>query len=85
MLAGPGTIPIIMSAPDIEEHFNPASFINVKKYKSFDDCIEFIKQIDQSDELYQKMANEPWFIGNKLNKHFDNDLIISPLKQLLED
>ena len=29
-------------------------FINVSDFDSFEDCIEYVKKVDNDDELYQK-------------------------------
>jgi hypothetical protein len=56
-----GTIPIYWGDPTIAKDFNPDSFINVHDFKSFEHCIEFIKELDCDDDLYQTMLNAPKF------------------------
>lgn len=54
-----GTIPIYWGNPDIVKEFNPASFIIISDDdKWFDKVIE----IDQSDDLYEKMCKEPIYL-----------------------
>lgn len=59
MLAG--AIPIYYGAPDVIQHFNPKSFIRIDDFASFEDAIQYIKQVDQSQELYDAYLKEPWF------------------------
>ncbi|MEK7680916.1 MAG: glycosyltransferase family 10 [Patescibacteria group bacterium] len=53
------TIPIYWGNPDIGREFNIKRFINCHDYKSFDDVVERIKEIDQNDDLYLSIINEP--------------------------
>lgn len=68
MLAG--TIPIYFGPPDVGEHFNTKSFINVNDFDSFKECIDWILKVDEDDELYQQILREPWLHNNKLNDNF---------------
>ncbi|HIG94570.1 MAG TPA: hypothetical protein HA283_06190 [Nanoarchaeota archaeon] len=65
-----GAIPIYRGAPNIHEYFNTKSFINYDDYGSDDKVIKKIIELDQDDEKYLKMANEPWFVDNKIPKIF---------------
>lgn len=55
------TIPVYFGDPYIGDIFNKNAFINVADYQDFDDAIEAIKQLDQDDEKYLAMLNEPVF------------------------
>jgi len=52
-------IPIYWGDPSISKVFNSKAFINVLDYPSIDDVIEFVKEIDANDELYERMLMEP--------------------------
>ena len=54
-----GTVPIYWGDPRIKEVFDPESFVFVNDYKSLDDVIDKIKEIDQNDELYLKYLGTP--------------------------
>ncbi len=69
MLAG--AIPIYWGAPDIDQHFNPKSFIDVAKFATFEDAIRKIAEIDRDPRKYQEMLREPWLSGNRLTRYFD--------------
>lgn len=58
------TIPIYWGSPTVSLDFNPASFINVHKFKSFEHAIEFIVDIDNNDDLYNFMLNQSPFAYN---------------------
>lgn len=68
-----GTIPIYWGAPDVARDFNPRSFINVHDYKSIDEVIERVKEIDNDKDMYLKICKEPIFDDNSLcKKYFEN-------------
>lgn len=60
-----GTIPIYWGDPGIEQQFNPKSFVNAMKYDSLEKLVEVIKEIDQDDDLYMSMIQEPAIIQEK--------------------
>jgi hypothetical protein len=68
MLAG--SIPIYLGDNEVEKHFNKDSFINVRDYTSFEDCIKYILYLDSNDIEYNKIYNRPWMKDNKLTAHF---------------
>ena len=52
-------IPIYYGDPDVAKDFNPKAFINCADYSSFDEVLERVKEVDQNDDLYLSMINEP--------------------------
>ena len=82
------TIPIYWGDSRIIEVFNQKAFINVHNYKNIDEVIEYIKEIDNNDDLYLKIVNEKPLINKKESlddnfKHLENFLehIISQEKE----
>ncbi|MCM1290313.1 MAG: glycosyltransferase family 10 [Prevotella sp.] len=53
------TVPIYWGAPDIDDDFNPESFINVANYPSLSAFITDLKDIDNDDNRYLKMLRAP--------------------------
>lgn len=53
------TIPIYYGDPEITKDFNSKAFVNVMDYDTIDDAIARIKEIDNDDNLYLQMINEP--------------------------
>lgn len=60
------TIPIYFGDPLIEEVFNKKALINVHNFNCIQDVIERVKVIDNDNELFNQMLNEPVF-----NKKFN--------------
>ena len=56
------TIPVYYGDPEIGDTFNKAAFIDLSDYASFDEAIEKIKELDQDDEKYLAMMNQPIFV-----------------------
>ncbi len=72
-------VPIYLGAPDLFDDgvFNRKAIIHVADFKSYEDCIEYIKKVDQDNELYLQYLQEPLFLGNKLPRYFDSDYILN--------
>lgn len=66
------TIPIYWGNPLIGLEFNTKRFINCHDYKDFNEVLEMIKKIDNNDELYLQIINEPILINDSLNKTESN-------------
>ena len=60
------TIPIYWGDPSIKEQFNPASFIDISDFESFDDAVCYIAEVDRNPKLWQKMLLEPAFLENSI-------------------
>jgi|688.fasta_scaffold211872_2 hypothetical protein len=52
-----GSLPIYSGNPLINIDFNPDSFLSVSDFKSIDQAIERIIEIDQSNDLYNEIMN----------------------------
>lgn len=64
------SIPIYIGAPDIEDHFNPKSFINANKLTT-EDLLATIINLDQNQQAYAEMLRQPWFKDNKIPDWFN--------------
>lgn len=53
------TIPIYYGDPTVGLEFNTKRFINVHDFPSFEAVVERVKEIDQNDEEYLRIVNEP--------------------------
>lgn len=66
------TIPIYYGDPEIAEIFNPKAFINVADYESIDAVVKRIIEIDNDDDQYLEMLNQPIFNkDNYISDTFD--------------
>lgn len=68
-----GTIPIYYGDYMADEFINPKSFILIRGKNDMSEKIEYIKKIDNNDELYEKMLRENVFIDNYYKKKFEKE------------
>ncbi|HEY3762906.1 MAG TPA: glycosyltransferase family 10 [Verrucomicrobiae bacterium] len=64
-------LPIYWGDPDINEHFNPRSFLNRADFPSDEALIEKIIELDKDDAKYLEYMRQPYFHGDKPNLFFD--------------
>lgn len=55
------TVPIYFGDPYITRDFNPASFINGHDFKSLKDLADYVREVDQNDDLYRQYLSAPPF------------------------
>lgn len=53
------TVPIYWGDPKVGMVFNKKAFINAEDYKSLDELLLYVKEVDNNDELYARMLKEP--------------------------
>jgi hypothetical protein len=53
------SIPIYWGSPCVEMDFNPKAFINRHSFRTTIDMIDFIKAVDQDDNLYNEIMSQP--------------------------
>jgi hypothetical protein len=70
-----GTIPIYYGDYMADEYINPKSFILIHGKNDMLEKIEYIKKIDNSDELYGKILRENIFIDNYYKEKIENERI----------
>ena len=71
-----GTIPIYYGDYMLDEYINPKSYILIKGEKDIKNKIEYIKEIDNNDKLYNSIIREKVLL--------DNNIIIDTDKELKE-
>lgn len=79
------SIPIYWGNPVIEKDFNTDSFINIKEVSQFDTAINKIIELDNDDEKYLAMRNEPCFVNHQIPKDFSNESIQQFFDFLIQD
>ena len=70
-----GNIPIYYGDYMIEEYINPKAFILIKGEKDMFQKIEYIKKIDNDDELYKQILRENVLINDKIKDESTNERI----------
>ena len=77
-----GTIPIYYGDYLLDEFINPKSFILIKGEKDIERKIEYIKQIDEDDNLYKAILSEKPIIDDNFANKIDRIEIKSFLKHI---
>ena len=66
------SIGIYRGAKNISEFFNTKSFINYDDYRTYEAMIKKIIELDEDDDKYQQMLDEPFFNNNQLPDRIKN-------------
>lgn len=56
-----GSVPIYWGNPKVTELYHPDAFINANDFDSLDELVEYVKEVDQDDELYKRYRGAPIF------------------------
>ncbi len=54
------SLPIYWGNPDIHLDFDPASFVNVMSFASFEAAVERVLELDDDDDAYLEVLSRPW-------------------------
>ena len=60
------SIPIYWGNPRVGDDWNTKSFINAYDFSNLSQLIEYIKEVDNNDDMYFKILSEP---------HFEQDIL----------
>lgn len=71
---GAKLIPIYYGNPIITSKFNPKAFINCHAFNNFSEVIDYVKKIDQDDNLYMSIMREPICDLNRTSDYYLNEL-----------
>jgi len=78
------SIPIYWGNPVIDREFNTKSFINWYDYDSPKEVMDRIIELDQDDDKYMEMLNEPWFVGNVIPEPQREESIVNFIKRIFD-
>jgi alpha(1,3/1,4) fucosyltransferase len=75
-------LPIYWGDPDINDHFNPRSFLNRADFASDEELVEKIIELDRDDAKYLEYLRQPYFYGDKPNLFFNRERILDFLEKV---
>lgn len=78
------TIPIYWGNPEVTKDFNTKSFINCHEFKTFEEVVERVKEIDQHDQLALQMLNEPPFSENVIPEDLKKEKLENFLRSIFD-
>lgn len=61
-----GTVPIYWGNRQVTKDFNPDAFIRINDFPSIDAAIDYIRQVDEDDELYLRYLRANPLLGNPM-------------------
>ena len=76
-----GTIPIYWGNPKVSNDFNSNAFVNCHSFKNFREVVDKVIQIDQNDELYNEIVNQPIFL--KEPEFMQEDYLINFFRNII--
>lgn len=82
MLAG--AIPIYWGAPDVVQHFNEKSFININRL-GVEGAIREIERLDKDDKAYNEMLQQNWFKKNELPIYFESNYMETEMRRAFRE
>ncbi len=59
-------IPLYWGTPSVNKYFNPDSFLSCDNYESLSAMARAVIELDQDDQRYLAMLQQPFFPGNQL-------------------
>ena len=77
------TIPIYWGNPLAGMDFNPKAFINCHDFKSFDEVIELVKEIDQNESLYKEYLSQPYLKDNVETEFCKEENIVARFDEII--
>lgn len=69
-----GCVPIYFGDPNVAKEFNPQAFINVHEYRTLDEVVEHVKEVDSDVQLYLEMRNANPLLNDNTDNGLDNFL-----------
>ena len=79
------SIPIYWGDPEISKDFNTESFINVNDFKTYEEAIDFIIDLDRNEDRYLAMASKPWFVNSKVPEMYSEESVLSFFEFIIRD
>lgn len=78
------TVPIYWGNPEVTKDFNPKAFINCHDFEDFEAVVERIREVDNNDELYLSILNEPPFVDNQIPEELKKNKLTAFLQNIFD-
>jgi len=79
-----GSIPIYSGGSRVKEFFNEKAIINAADFETIDKLIDYIKLIDNDDQLYNEYVTQPIFNNNIVPESIRPNTILSWIENKLQ-
>ncbi len=67
--------PIYVGDPQASASFDPASYVDVARFGSLAEALEFVREVDHDRSLHLKMLATPWYRGNEVPRYARDETI----------
>src|SRR5678815_2323609 len=71
------SVPIYWGNPYIARDFNTRSFVNYYEGRNLDSLVSRVVELDENDDQYLAMLNEPWYVDNVPNEYVDERNVLA--------
>lgn len=71
------SVPIYVGDPQAALTFDPASYVDLSRFGSLAELIEYLRDVDHDRDAYLKMLAAPWYRDNRVPE-FARDATIAP-------
>jgi hypothetical protein len=78
------TLPIYWGNPLVHRDFNTRSFLNASDFRTLEELVDAVVQLDQNDDLYLQYMREPWYPDNALTPYVDSAAILGRFEQIFQ-
>ena len=78
------TVPIYWGDEHALQWFNPQAFINVRNFRNFEECCDYILHLESRPQEYLKMLAEPPFFGNRVPDIYSHERLLEFLVREIE-
>lgn len=78
-----GCIPIYWGSDTVSEELNENCMINFNKMSSHDELIDKIREIDNDENLYKRMLQEPLLKDNKFDINYSSDSLLEKFTEII--
>ncbi|MBC7982241.1 MAG: glycosyltransferase [Candidatus Obscuribacterales bacterium] len=76
------TVPIYWGNPLVNKDFNSAAFINSHDYRNLNQLVEYVVEVDRSEDLYRRYASAPAFVGGRPNEYIDKARVLDRFERI---
>ncbi len=78
------SVPIYWGDEHALQWFNPKAFINVRKFRNFSECCDYILHLENSPSEYARYLQEPPFLNNEVPPIYSQDRLLEFLVREIE-
>ena len=70
------SLPIYWGNERVSDEFNTESFINIHDFDSVESAVEYVKEVDNNQDLYLDIMSRPWFRDRQFPEHIKPNAIL---------